>query len=99
MCFKQFDLSEANDTNVEPFEILSTLVNPEMQIPAEATAVHGIGDAHVLGHAPFSEWTKDVVRLLYASTHIVGCHMRIEKPFRDENQMQLFEETTPNEDN
>lgn len=42
----------------------SSLVRPEQPIPAEATAVHGIGDADVADAPPFTEVAPELLRLL-----------------------------------
>ena len=42
----------------------TTLVRPSRPIPAEATAVHGIGDADVAGAPPFAEIADELLRLL-----------------------------------
>ena len=40
------------------------IVNPEMKIPAEVTAVHGISDADVADKPTFKEISKDVYNLI-----------------------------------
>jgi DNA polymerase-3 subunit epsilon len=45
----------------------STLVNPGVPIPPEATAVHGIADAHVAGAPPFDRLAQGVLDVLDGS--------------------------------
>jgi len=43
---------------------MTTLVNPEMPIPAKVTAIHGISDSDVAGAPTFREIAKNVVSFL-----------------------------------
>lgn len=45
-------------------EVLTLLVNPEMPIPAEASAVHGITDEKVANMPDFGQVAKDVVKFI-----------------------------------
>lgn len=48
-------------------EIFERLVKPDIPIPAEATAVHGLGDDHVAAAAPFAAVAGDLGRFLGTS--------------------------------
>ncbi|MBS1562550.1 MAG: 3'-5' exonuclease [Bacteroidetes bacterium] len=78
MAFKQFNYDDAPDDTerVLPCSQLETLVFPEMYIPEEATAVHGITNEMVVGLQPFSTWAPRVLELLNSSTHIVGYNIQ-----------------------
>ena len=53
-------------------EVSSSLVNPGIQIPAEATAVHGITDAMVAGAPKIADLAGDILQLLDHSAVVVG---------------------------
>lgn len=40
------------------------IVNPEMPIPAEVTAIHGISDADVVGKPTFKELSKEIYNMI-----------------------------------
>lgn len=45
-------------------EVITRLINPEMPIPAEATAVHGISDADVAGKPSFRQCSAEFLAFL-----------------------------------
>jgi len=45
-------------------ETSTWVVNPEMPIPAEVTAIHGISDADVVGKSTFKELSKEIYSLI-----------------------------------
>lgn len=60
------------DARVKRFR---SLVNPEMKIPAEATAVHGIGDEHVADQPKFRDIAVELARYL-TNWDLAGYNLR-----------------------
>lgn len=58
-----------------PVEVLETRVNPEIKIPREATAIHGISDADVKDAPRFAEIADDLLDFLGAAD-LAGYNLR-----------------------
>lgn len=63
----EISLIKWNPGKEQPEEPLTRRVNPEMPIPAEATAVHGIHDEDVANAPTFKMIAKDVARFFEGS--------------------------------
>ena len=60
--------------------VLDTFVDPQMQIPESATAIHGIRNNHVRGHKTLEELWPDLVEIL-SGNHIVIYNSDFDRAF------------------